>query len=138
MQALPSQVSGDVHNATDAEHLQALLLESQYAPCAFPVQELAVPHLHALFPESQVSPVLHAVFVAEHLHTLLVASQYAPVVRPLHEEPVPHIHDPPEQVSSETLQVMELHASTTADVEAPDVDPPPSKLEYIDNQSCYK
>ena len=115
MQAPPVQVSGEVHNATDAEHLHALLAESQYSPWAFPEQLLAVPHLQALFPESQVSPVLQADFVAEHLQTLLVASQKAPVVCPLHEDAVPHKQDPDEHVSPVTLHVTELQASTTAE-----------------------
>lgn len=79
-----------------------------------PVQELAVPHLQALFPESQVSPVLHADLVAEHLHTLLVASQKAPVLSPLHEDAVPQVQAPEVHVSLVTLHVIEAHASTTA------------------------
>ena len=73
-----SQVSGDVHFATDAVHLQTLLAESQYAPWAFPTQELAVPHLQTPLPLSQDSGDVQAATEDVHLHTLLLASQYAP------------------------------------------------------------
>ena len=67
--------SGLVQAATLAEHLHTLLLESQYAPCAFPTQVEAVPHLHTPFPLSQVSGEVHAATLAVHLQTLLLESQ---------------------------------------------------------------
>ena len=108
---------------TVEEHLQTLLVASQYDPDVCPTQVEAVPHLQV--PESQVSPELlhasfvphlqtplvhvsevplHAATVDEHLQTLLVASQYDPVVCPTHVEAVPHLHVPESQVSPELLQ----------------------------------
>ena len=52
---------------TVAEHLQTLLVASQYDPAVFPTQVAAVPHWHA--PEVHVSPEFVQVnTVAEHLH----------------------------------------------------------------------
>ena len=67
--------SGLVQAATLAEHLHTLLLESQYAPCAFPTQVEAVPHRHTPFPLSHVSGEVHALTLAVHLQTLFVESQ---------------------------------------------------------------
>ena len=99
--------------ATDAEHLQMLLAESQYGAVEEPTHVAAVPHLqvpdwqvspellhaaavpHLHVPLSQVSVVpLHASTVDEHLHTLFAASQYAPDVAPTQVDAVPHLHAP--------------------------------------------
>ena len=122
-----------LHAATVDEHLQTLLVASQYDPVVCPTQVEAVPHLHV--PESQVSPELlqaslvphlqtplvqvsevplHEATVDEHLQTLLVASQYDPVVCPTQVAAVPHLQDPELQVSPELL-----HASLVPHLQTP-------------------
>ena len=53
-----------IHILLDTSHVGAVVL---------PAQDVAVPHLHTLFPESQVGAVVRL---------------------PLHDEAVPHIHVP--------------------------------------------
>ena len=87
-----SHVSGEVQAATLAVHLQTLLLESQYAPCAFPTQVEAVPHLHTPFALSHVSGDVQEARVAVHLQ--VPDTQRAPCAFPEHEELDPHLQTP--------------------------------------------
>jgi PhoPQ-activated pathogenicity-related protein len=123
-----------------AEHLQTLLLASQYDPVVIPTQVEAVPHIQV--PELQVSPeLLHAspvphlhtplvqvsdvplqeLTVDEHLHTLLLASQKDPVVIPTQVDAVPHKQDPELQVSPELLHESAVPHLQTPLVQVSDV-----------------
>ena len=100
--------SGLVQAATLAEHLHTLLLESQYAPCAFPTHDALVPHLHTSFALSHVSGDVQEARVAVHLQ--VPDTQRAPCAFPEHEELDPHLQTPPVHVSD-----VPLHEATLAE-----------------------
>ena len=85
-----------MHSSTVLEHLQRLLIESQYGAAKLSLQLGPSPHWHS--PSLQISPgFTHASLLSEHLHLLFSASQKGAITFPSHVSTLPQVQFPETQ-----------------------------------------